>query len=129
MSTNSPRKKIHAMYFNTYFVPLYSRLKAEGTAMSDYNFLADLLDTFQSMDDWLKALALLIPPGFALGLVGLFLRHRATIRAIEAGRTGEFMPTAHDVFDRVDYLRSSAIPFDESEDILAEPLVTLRRRN
>jgi hypothetical protein len=129
MSTNSPRKKIHAMYFNTYFVRLYSRLKAEGTPMNDYNFLADVLDTFQSMDDWLKALALLIPPGFVLGLVGLFLRHRATIRAIEAGRTGEFMPTAQDVFDRVDYLRNAAIPFEGGEVFLAEPPITIRRRN
>jgi hypothetical protein len=104
-------------------------VKTEDVAMSDYNFLADLLDTFQSMDDWLKALALLIPPGFALGVVGLFLRHRATIRAIEAGRTGEFMPTAQDVFDRVDYLRNTTIPYEDCEEILAEPLVTIRRRN
>jgi hypothetical protein len=97
--------------------------------MNEYNLLADLLDTFQSMDDWLKALALLIPPGFVLGAVGLFLRHRATIRAIEVGRAEVFMPSAQDVFDRVDYLSSSAIPFDKSEEILTESLVTLRRRN
>ena len=97
--------------------------------MSDYNFLADLLDTFQSMDDWLKALAQLIPPGFGLGVFGLFLRHRATIRAIEVGRAEEFAPLAQDVFDRVDYLRNTAIPYEEGEEILAEPLVTLRRRN
>ena len=97
--------------------------------MNEYNFLADLLDTFQSMDDWLKALALLIPPSFALGAAGLFLRHRATIRAIEVGRAEVFAPLAQDVFDRVDYLRSSAIPYEAGEEILAEPLVTLRRRN
>jgi hypothetical protein len=104
-------------------------VKTEDVAMSDYNFLADLLDTFQSMDDWLKALTLLIPPGFALGAAGLFLRHRATIRAIEVGRAEVFMPSAQDVFDRVDYLRSSAIPFDESEKILADSPITIRRRN
>lgn len=97
--------------------------------MSDYNFLADLLDTFQSMDDWLKALALLIPPGFVLGAAGLFLRHRATIRAIEVGRAEVFMPSAQDGFDRVDYSRNAAIPYEDCEEILAEPLVTLRRRN
>jgi hypothetical protein len=104
-------------------------VKTEDVAMSDYNFLADLLDTFQSMDDWLKALTLLIPPGFALGVMGLFLRHRATIQAIEAGRTGEFIPSAQDVFDRVDYLRSSAIPYDESEEVLTDLPITIRRRS
>lgn len=37
--------------------------------MNDYNFWSDLLDTFQSSPDWIKALWLLIPPGFLLGLV------------------------------------------------------------
>ena len=97
--------------------------------MSDYNFLADLLDTFQSMDDWLKALALLIPPGFVLCVVGLCLRHKATMRAIEVGRADDYMPSAQDVFDRVDYLRNTAIPYEDGEEILAEPLVTLRRRS
>ena len=97
--------------------------------MNEYNFLADLLDTFQSMDGWLKALALLIPPSFVLGAVGLFLRHRATIRAIEVGRAEVFAPLAQDVFDRVDYLRNRAIPYEDGGEILAEPLVTLRRRN
>ncbi len=96
--------------------------------MNDYNFWADLLDTFQSMDDWLKALALLIPPGFVLVVLGLFLRHRATMRAIETGRTAGFMWPAQEVFDRVDYLRNSALPFDEGEEIATSPLVAIRRR-
>ena len=41
-------------------------------AMKDYNFWADLLDTFQSSADWIKALWLAMPPAFVLALVWLF---------------------------------------------------------
>ena len=44
--------------------------------MEDYNLWADLLDTFQSSADWIKALWLVIPPAFVLALVGL-IRRRA----------------------------------------------------
>ncbi len=96
--------------------------------MNEYNFLADLLHTFQSLNDWIKVLVLLIPPGFALCVVGLCLRHKATMRAIAVGRVDEYIPSAQDAFDRVDYLRNTAIPYEDGEEILAEPLVTLRHR-
>lgn len=39
--------------------------------MESYNFWADLLDTYQSLSDWIKALWLLVPPAFVLGLVAI----------------------------------------------------------
>ena len=45
--------------------------------MEDYNFWADLLDTFQSSADWIKALWLAIPPAFVLALIWLFRRRMA----------------------------------------------------
>lgn len=41
------------------------------------NFQVDLLDTFLSPADWIKALWLLIPPGFVLALIWLFRRPAA----------------------------------------------------
>ena len=45
--------------------------------MEDYNFCADVLDTYRSLPIWLKGLWLVIPPAFVLGLIRLFLRWRA----------------------------------------------------
>ena len=45
-------------------------------AMDDYNFLADLLDTFQSSSDYIKTVIILTPPVFVLGIVHLLTRHR-----------------------------------------------------
>lgn len=44
--------------------------------MDDYHFWRDLFDTYQSLADWLKALWLVVPPAFLLGLVALILHHR-----------------------------------------------------
>jgi hypothetical protein len=44
--------------------------------MDDYNFLADLLDTFQSSSDYIKTVIILVPPAFVLGIVHLLTRHR-----------------------------------------------------
>ena len=50
--------------------------------MDDYNFWADLLDTFQSSPDWIKALWIVAVPGFLLGVLALVLRFRlATMEA------------------------------------------------
>ena len=45
--------------------------------MDSYNFLADLLDTYQSMPDVIKALWVVVPPAFVLGLVALLRRPEA----------------------------------------------------
>ena len=48
--------------------------------MENYNFWADLLDTYQSSADWIKALWLIVPPAFVLGLVALLLHYRLASR-------------------------------------------------
>lgn len=48
--------------------------------MSDYNVWADLFDTWQSSSDWIKALLIITPPAFGLGMVALLLRHRARMQ-------------------------------------------------
>lgn len=44
--------------------------------MDNYNLAADLLATFRASPDVIKALWLLVPPGFVLGLLHLGLRWR-----------------------------------------------------
>lgn len=44
--------------------------------MDEYNFWKDLLDTFQSSTDWIKALWLAIPPLFLLMLIRMIMRYR-----------------------------------------------------
>jgi hypothetical protein len=44
--------------------------------MTDYNFWADLLDTFQSSPSWIKALWLSVPPGFLLAVIAMLLPPR-----------------------------------------------------
>lgn len=63
--------------------------------MNDYNFWSDLLDTFQSSPDWIKALWLLIPPGFLLGLVALMLRFRIAARQMDQSPKGELIYSIH----------------------------------
>ena len=52
--------------------------------MTDYNFWADLLATFRSSPDWIKALWILSGPGFLLGVLALVLRHRTAVVRITA---------------------------------------------
>ncbi|OXT00532.1 hypothetical protein B7H23_10490 [Notoacmeibacter marinus] len=51
--------------------------------MDDYNFRADLLDTFQSAPDAIKALMLILPLAFALGLIVALLHHFRAARRME----------------------------------------------
>ena len=64
--------------------------------MTDYNFWADLLDTFKSSPDWIKALWLTIPPGFLLALVALLMRYRiaGTANGNGAGRRAGLFRTS-----------------------------------
>ncbi|MUZ95804.1 protein kinase [Agrobacterium vitis] len=48
--------------------------------MADYNVWADIFDTWQSMADWVKALAIITPPVFAMGVLALLLRYRLALR-------------------------------------------------
>ncbi len=60
-------------------------------SMEDYNFWADLLDTFQSSADWIKALWLTIPPAFVLTLIWLIRRRVAQADAVD----GELLYTIY----------------------------------
>lgn len=51
--------------------------------MNDYNFWKDLLGTFQSSADWIKALIVLMPPGFLLGVIALILFHKRAGQGLE----------------------------------------------
>jgi hypothetical protein len=51
----------------------------------EYSFLADLLDTFQSLPDWLKPVALLVPFISVLGLWITFLDHCRKMRKLALG--------------------------------------------
>jgi len=59
--------------------------------MGDYNFWADLLDTFQSSPDWIKALWLLIPPGFLLALIAMLMRFRIASKRADDALDGELV--------------------------------------
>lgn len=48
--------------------------------MADYNVWADLFDTWQSMADWVKALAILTPPTSATAMLALLLQYRLAAR-------------------------------------------------
>jgi hypothetical protein len=63
--------------------------------MDDYNFWADLLDAFQSSPDWIKALWLLIPPGFSLALIAMLIRYRLISQRIGPIRNGELVYSVH----------------------------------
>lgn len=63
--------------------------------MTEYNFIADFLDTFQSSPDWIKALWLLIPPGFLLGVIAMAMRFRMTTKRMEHGSKGELIYSVH----------------------------------
>ena len=44
--------------------------------MEDYNIWADVLNTFKLSAEWVKALWIVVPPAFVLGLIWLFFRRR-----------------------------------------------------
>ncbi|MUZ59454.1 protein kinase [Agrobacterium vitis] len=47
--------------------------------MADYNVWADLFRTWQSTSDWIKAVAIVTPPAFAMGALALLLRYRLAV--------------------------------------------------
>lgn len=51
--------------------------------MQEYNFWADVLDTYQSLSDWVKALWLLVPPVFLLALSVIISRHKIAYKKAE----------------------------------------------
>ncbi len=63
--------------------------------IEDYHFWEDFFDTYQSLSNWTKALWLIVPPAFVLGLIALILRHRVAVRQAETGMRGALVYTIH----------------------------------
>jgi hypothetical protein len=63
--------------------------------MDDYHFWQDFFDTYQSLSNWTKALWLIVPPAFVLGLIALILRHRVAVKEAEHGLRGDLVYTIH----------------------------------
>jgi hypothetical protein len=61
--------------------------------MDGYNFWQDFFDTYQSLSDPTKALWLIVPPAFVLGLIALITRHRVAVRQAENGMRGDLVYT------------------------------------
>jgi hypothetical protein len=65
--------------------------------MEDYNFWQDFFDTYQSLSDPTKALWLIVPAAFVLGLIALVMRHRVAVREAEHGLRGDLVYTIHTI--------------------------------
>ena len=63
--------------------------------MEDYHFWQDFFDTYQSLSDGTKALWLIVPATFLLGLIALILRYRVASREAEHGLRGDLIYTIH----------------------------------
>jgi len=63
--------------------------------MDGYNFWQDFFDTYQSLSNWTKALWLIVPPAFLLGLIALITRHRVAVRQAENSLRGDLIYTIH----------------------------------
>ncbi|MFK5978884.1 MAG: hypothetical protein QM488_08370 [Rhizobiaceae bacterium] len=63
--------------------------------MQDYNFWADLLDTYQSLSIWTKSLWLIVPPAFLLALLTIILRHRIAYKRADINFPGDLIYSIH----------------------------------
>lgn len=59
--------------------------------MQDYNFWADLMDTYQSFSVWIKTLWLVVPPTFLLVLLTIILRHRIAYKRADMKFSGDLV--------------------------------------
>ena len=73
----------------------HCKRKRGDTHMEDYHFWQDFFDTYQSLSDPTKALWLIVPSAFVLGLIALILRHRVAVRQAENGMRGDLVYTIH----------------------------------
>ena len=77
--------------------------------MDDYNFWQDFFDTYQSLSNWTKALWLIVPPAFVLGLMALILRHRVAVKESETAKRGDLVYTiCRDESDQLHVYRHEA---------------------
>ncbi|MES0385533.1 MAG: hypothetical protein ABUJ98_13215 [Hyphomicrobium sp.] len=91
--------------------------------MEDYHFWQDFFDTYQSLSNWTKALWLIVPPAFLLGLVALIMRHRVAVRETEHGMRGDLVYTIHrDGDDKLCvYRHGAALDREPALVVLEEP--------
>jgi hypothetical protein len=91
--------------------------------MDGYNFWQDFFDTYQSLSDPTKALWLIVPPVFLLGLMALILRYRVAVRQAETGMRGDLIYTIHrDANDQLHvYRHGPALEREPALLLLEEP--------
>ncbi|MGO4448691.1 hypothetical protein AB4Y96_07130 [Phyllobacterium sp. TAF24] len=93
--------------------------------MNDYNFWAHLLDTFQASPDLIKAIWLLIPPVFVLGLLALTLRFRIDSKLADKAPDGELVYSVHrDKQNRVHIISHTKQLEGSSPLLLLDPVRT-----
>ena len=78
--SHSSQKELEIICFSGYLKFRYFEVR-----MEDYNFWADVLNTFRSVNDWVKALWLVVPPIFILGLIKMALTARRLSKLQELG--------------------------------------------
>jgi hypothetical protein len=87
--------------------------------MEPYNFWQDFFDTYQSLSDWIKALWLIVPPVFILGLTALVMRFRIDSKRADDGFTDKLIYSIHR--DNRDQIRIIA----HSQQIDGQPVLLL----
>ncbi len=91
--------------------------------MDGYNFWQDFFDTYQSLSNWTKAIWLIVPPAFVLGLIALVPRHRVAVSQAETGMRGDLVYTIHrDGDDKLHvYRHGAALNREPALLVLEEP--------
>jgi hypothetical protein len=92
--------------------------------MDGYNFWQDFFDTYQSLSDGTKALWLIVPAAFVLGLIALVMRHRVAVRQAESGMRGDLVYTIHrDANDKLHvYRHGAALDSEPALLLLDQPI-------
>lgn len=91
--------------------------------MTDYNFWADFLDTFQSSPDWIKALWLLVPPCFLLGFMALMMRFMIGGKENKS-QYGELVYSVHQDRNKLLHIVSHASVLEERPVLLFPTLIS-----
>ncbi len=91
--------------------------------MDDYNFWQDFFDTYQSLSNWTKALWLIVPPAFVLGLIALITRYHVALKEAKNGIRGDLVYTIHrDANDQLHvYRHGPALDREPALLVLEEP--------
>jgi len=91
--------------------------------MEDYHFWQDFFDTYQSLSNSTKALWLIVPAAFLLGLIALVMRYRVAVRETEHGMRGDLVYTIHrDGDDKLHvYRHGAALDREPALVVLEEP--------